>query len=287
MHLLWAAGTPAGHGRYGEDFRMRVKSLLPFAAAGAIVLAAGAANATVVGYTTVSSFVAASNNTGLANQVADNVNWGVFADTLHTARDGGSIPTPSSMTTVAGENITATAGDGTAFTTYVQGQSATGQFATGTTVLGTSATLFTQPITLAFATAVDGVGLHVEAGDPGSYTFTITAYNSSMLALGTVTNTGSGNGVFGTGNTPGTAAFGGLISNAYNISYVTIAEGPSLAGSGFAIDTSLIYHTNINGRSNPDAQQGSSQTPEPGTLSLLGAGLAGLGYVRRRLRRKA
>jgi hypothetical protein len=274
-------------------FGMFMKSFLTVMAASGMFLAVNAAQAATIitPYTTVSSFVAgATGSNAPANQVADNVNWGVFADTLGTAHDGGTIPTPKSMTTSAGETVSAKAGDGNAFTTFVQGQSWSGQFNTGTTVLETSANKSTQPITLAFATAVSGIGVDLQTVDSGQYTFTITAFSggtngSGGTMIGSATNTGISTGAFDSAN-PGTVIFAGLTSNKYNISYVQISASGASIGDGFAIDTSLIYHTNINGTSNPDPSQ-STSTPEPGTLALLGAGLAALGAVRRRRNRAA
>ena len=102
--------------------------------------------------------------------------------------------------------------------------------------------------------------------------------------LGTATDSGTSPGATASNGTTfeGQTVFAGLTSTAANISYVTITSSNN--SSGFAIDTSLIYHTNVNGVSNP---VGGTQTPEPGTLALLGAGLAALGAVRRRRNRAA
>jgi hypothetical protein len=276
-------------------FGMLKKSLLVAAAASGMFLAANAAQAAniITNYTTVTSFVAGATGSGApANQVADNVNWGVFANVVGTQHDGGTIPTPRSMTTSAGETVTAKSGDGNAFTTYVQGQGDwLGQFKTGTTILGTGATLSSQPITLSFATPLSGLGVDLQTADAGAYSFTITAFNVNAQGvshqIGSVTNSVTNStGAFDAAN-PGTVIFAGLTSNQYNISYVQISASGANLADGFAIDTSLIYHTNINGTSNPDPSQGGTSTPEPGTLALLGAGLAALGAVRRRRNRAA
>ena len=69
------------------------------------------------------------------------------------------------------------------------------------------------------------------------------------------------------------------------ISYVTITANCTAQNcgiQGFAIDTSLIYHFPLT-----QSTGGTTTTPEPGTLALLGAGLAALGAVRRRRSRAA
>lgn len=261
---------------------MRVKSLLPFAATSAIALAAGGAHATTMAYTSQSTFsTAATGGSAPPNQVADQVNWAQFDASLANPQpaDGGTIAYGSQMTTSLGETVTVT-NNGTGqptFTTFTQGGATwNGSFAAGTTVLynGNS-----ESTTLTFASALSGLGvdLQVKAStSPGSYTFTLTAYDVNNNALGSATDTGVSHGIT-TGTTyDNTVKFAGILSSSANISYVTITS--SNDNVGFAIDTSLIYHNNLQTGGSGSSQQ----TPEPGTLGLLGAGLAGLGLVRRK-----
>jgi hypothetical protein len=264
---------------------MLMKSLLPVVAAGAMFLAAGAAHATTASFTSQAAFIAAATGgSAPANQVADQVNWAVFDSTISQPSDNGSIPYGASMTTALGETVTVTnsSTNSRAFTTYVNNSSGSaagavwhGDFHDGTTVLYNFNSLST---TLSFASALSGLGVDLQTKVAGAYQFTITAYNASMTQLGqAISLSGTSTGIAATGHGD-TVVFAGITSSAADISFVTITSTNNALG--FAIDTSLIYHTNINGGGGGGG--GGTQTPEPGTLGLLGAGLAGLGLVRRR-----
>ncbi len=212
--------------------------------------------------------------------MADQVNWAVFDSTLGQLPNGGSIGNGAQMTTSAGETVTVTnnSSNNRSFTTYQEGAGTwDGNFANGTTVLYNFNSLST---TLSFATALSGLGVDLQTKLSGTYQFTITAYDSSMNQLGqalSLSGTSAGTAASNGTSHEGTVLFAGLTSTSANISFVTITSTNNTLG--FAIDTSLIYHTNVNGTGGTG---GGTQTPEPGTLGLLGAGLAGLGWVRRR-----
>jgi len=275
---------------------MFMKSLLAVAAAGGMLLAASAANATVTTYTTASAYMGAFGGSGLTTSVSDPVDWGAFANSLQIANpDNATVPNNSSMLTSGangGENVKISSGNNSTFTTYLDSSGGhwKGDFANNTYVLFTAGT----SMTLSFSTAVTGVGLDLQTLDTGAYQFQIQAYNSANVALGTLpatsTSTNStGASIFNVNN-EGKAAFAGVTSTAADISYVTItlvtdkgtAVGPLNQGTGFSIDTSLIYHLPIS-----QSTGNQTQTPEPGTLALLGGGLAALGAVRRRRNRAA
>jgi hypothetical protein len=262
---------------------MFMKTLLTVAAAGGMLLAANAANATIGTYTTASAY----NNFagGGTIGISDPVDWGQFSLAQgNTTVNGSSVSTGSTMNTGNGEKVTATNGNNTGFTVYTNGQTGgkpttlwDGNFANTTNVLSTQS----SSITLSFNGAITGFGLDAQTSLAGTYGFTIQAYNSAGVLLGTATaNTATS---VGRANAAlGTPDFAGITSTNGDISLVTItATGPN-TGSGFAIDTSLIYHFAGN------QTVGQTQTtPEPGTIALLGAGLAALGAVRRRRNRAA
>jgi hypothetical protein len=300
-----------------KDFGREVVMFNKFFASAAVttgmLLAASAAHATsaitdscAVNNTACQSAFTALGNNAAVGAAQDQVNWGQFATQLGVAQNNGGIASASVQSTPANDTVKVTSADNTAFTTYIEGQghaasgsgknavSATpwdGEFAAATTVLYTSS----STITLSFAVPLIGLGLDAQVFNAGGYTETLTAYNSTNQVLGTITQGGVSTGATsGITSSESTVPFVGITTNAQNnsaslaslgISYVTISTACAQVGttaacaatSGFAIDTSVLYHYPISNTSAP-----TGNTPEPGTMSLLGAGLAGLGYFRRR-----
>lgn len=265
--------------------------------------------------TTCQNTFKALGNNSATGASADQVNWGLFANALNTQQNNGAIANSASTTTPNNDQITVSNNANQAFTTYVEGLGTAptgtvgtrgyvpgtawdGLFTNGVTVLWTSG----NTITLSFATPLIGLGLDAQIFNSGAYTEVLTAYNSSGQQLTTVSNTIASASQSATSNAAnngdkskeGTAPFVGIATDAQNsaaslaangISYVTISANctsNSCTSGGFAIDTSLLYHYTIAAPTGPG-----TKTPEPGTMSLLGAGLAGLGYFRRRRANKA
>ncbi len=281
------------------------------AAVAGLLLTASGAHATATGFscaindaTCQNAFKSMGNNSAVG-AAADSVDWGQFATSLGVAKNNGAIANNSSETTPQNDTVHVTSADSTAFTTYVEGlgtgptgsgrnfvagKAWDGQFAAQTTVLFTSS----STITLSFGIPLIGLGIDAEVFNSGTYTETLNAYNSAGQLLKSVSQSGTSTGATaGITSSEGTVPFVGITTDAQNnatslanlgISYVTLTAtcnspqaGGCTSSGGFAIDTSLLYHYPI---SNPTAPTGT--TPEPGTMSLLGAGLAGLGYFRRR-----
>jgi hypothetical protein len=266
---------------------MFMKSFLTVMAAGGIIFTASAANATVATYTSATAYNSFAGGGTIG--ISDPVDWGQFSLAQgNSSVNNSTVANGSFMTTVNTEKVTAANGAGNGFTVYSNGATGgapgtrwDGAFGNGTNVLATTS----NTITLTFAGAVTGFGLDAQTSLSGAYGFTIQAYSGSATGthtlLGTATNSVANSSGRAT-DAFGTAPFAGITSTAGNISYVVITATGANTGLGFAIDTSLIYHF-----ANNNTGGGGTQTPEPGTLALLGADLAALGAVRRRRNRAA
>jgi hypothetical protein len=126
----------------------------------------------------------------------------------------------------------------------------------------------TGPITLAFSTALVGVGAWIEGDTGGTYTGSIQAFNggTSLGAASTFTSDGTGDPIFlGLVNSPALANITSVVFS------LTSCTGCTNLGD-FAMDTLLMTDQVI-----------VSSTPEPSSMLLLGGGLAGMAFILRRM----
>jgi hypothetical protein len=123
--------------------------------------------------------------------------------------------------------------------------------------------LGTGPIDLSLATALLGAGAWLEGDTLGAYTASIQAFNGSNSLGAALTETS---------DSAGDPIFIGILDSTADVTKVefSLTDCAGCSNNGdFAIDTLLMT----------DAV---SATPEPSTILLLGSGLAGLAWTRRR-----
>jgi hypothetical protein len=122
----------------------------------------------------------------------------------------------------------------------------------------------TGSITLSFGSPVVGAGAWVEADTLGSYTARIEAFNgSTSLGFFTATSNSSGDPVF-LGVLQSPAVFN-ITKIVFSLTSCAGCNGGAGDLGDFAIDSLLI-----------------NDTPEPGTMFLLAAGLAGIAWKARK-----
>jgi hypothetical protein len=125
-----------------------------------------------------------------------------------------------------------------------------------------------NPLTLALSSSVPGVGAWLQADeastDLGVFTATIAAYDaaSDLLGIGTYTVDSDGNG---------DPVFLGLLDTDPDIASVVfnVTSVPTNGTTDFVLDSLQL----------------TDPTPEPGSLSLLVIGFAGLGWILRKIGR--
>ncbi len=195
-----------------------------------------------------------------------------YAETINFSQFGASfsfVASPTSGVTSAGHPVTITGplAGAQGFMRLDEGFSWIGLFPQGAPLLFDN----TQPgtINLSFATPITSLTLAAQANNSGPYTETMTAYSGATL-LGSATASAVNCG----------ASLACKITMCGSAS-CQVGTVPFLTVS-YADITSVVI-----GTTNDDlgiALDGSppALVPEPGSMTLLGAGLAGLGAIRRK-----
>ena len=94
------------------------------------------------------------------------------------------------------------------------------------------------PMTITFNSPQRGLGFQIMADEPGPFTATLCAYNSSGTLLGCIPFSGTG-----TGAADGSAAYVGLYDDVAEIASITVDAGGALYAHDFAIGQMYVANT--------------------------------------------
>lgn len=205
----------------------------------------GVAQAGVVG---VTSSAALGTN--------DSINWSQLGSS------GTTLTGPQAVTSTGGLGATLSSAGGTLLRRD-QGNGWNGNFANGTPIIWTNGV--GPDITVSFDAPVMGVGAQIQADFFGSFTAEIMGIGG--VVLGSFTENGNSNS-----NGDGSAIFIGLLSDSANITSIVFTNTAGSSPNDFAIGT-LDLNRGMPG-----------EVPEPASMALLVAGLAGIGSLRRKSR---
>lgn len=180
--------------------------------------------------------------------------------------NGTQVPSGSALSVsgIPGLNLLITTATGLPAVRLNQGTGWSGNFATGTPLLWTGGSdqqglgggtwQPNGPLTISFSTPERGIGFQIQANLYGSFAASLCAYDSSNTLLGCGDFSGTS-----TGSADNSALFVGLYDSQQNISSLVVNAGDG----NFAINSPFVADAPV-------------PTPEPGTFSLLGAGLISL-----------
>jgi hypothetical protein len=150
------------------------------------------------------------------------VSWGA-------AIDEGSSPASPYSRTAGGVGVTAVhTGD---FLILVQGSAFFGNFNNGDVVLNSN--FVDGPVTINFASLVQGAGLRIQRDELGPFTATLTAFGLGSVNFGSVSVTGT-TGFSDPGD--GTAPFLGVLSSALDIASIQLSVSHVGGVAGDTVD---------------------------------------------------
>lgn len=211
--------------------------------------------ATVIALTSVAVTQAGVISLVTTRVGSDSVNWNQLGP------DNSVIPNPFSATSTFGIGVVGSFAVAGPSLVSVEGSDWFGNFPFGDTLVWTNSP-GQGPLTLVLSKGVRQVGAQIQADFYGAFTAKIDAYNGATL-LGSFTENGTS-----TSLEDGKAIYLGFADTAPEITRIVYSLATGVTDpADFA----------INGLSITQA------APEPGTLALLGGGLALAGTFRRRL----
>jgi hypothetical protein len=194
----------------------------------------------------------------------DLLQWGVTAD------DFTAVTSPYARTSTGGVGVSAVLAGG--FTIFVQnGTAFTSNFTDGEillTAFDINNGSINGPVTINFNTAVRGVGFNIVNLNTGAFTGTMQFFGAGNVLFGTV----NVNGTSSFAN-DGSAPFLGGTSSLRDITRVVVSVSDSAGSTALAINQMSLLTTD---------PPGGGEIPEPSTITLFGAALAGGLWLRRR-----